>query len=774
LSVPRGNVRLAGSLRRKRAFRAFARGAIAMAHHSTGIRRWIVSISALLLAVPAALAAAQLELPAGGGVVRLEARQQRKQGQVFTADGDVEISYRGVQMRADHVEYNAATAAVVARGHVQFDYGTQHLEADRAEYNVRSGRGRFEHVRGEVRIQRQPNPSVLVTPNPLSFEAESVERLSAGTYRISHGWLTVCDPRHPKWTFGAREATLEVGRKVILLHANFRLFHIPLLYVPYATAPAGRRVRQSGFLVPEVANNSVKGFVVGDAYYWAPTEWADATVGAQFLSRRGWSQSDEVRLRPWENVSLSGSYFGVEDRLEQGGHTVNFRLDAALQGGWRAVADVTELSSLTFRLAFSPTFGEAVNSEVQSTGFVTNNFDGFSINFAANNYKNFLSAQPETAVVLRRAPQVQFGSVDRAPWKRWPFYFGFDAFTGAVYRSDPLISTPPMVQRSEFAPRVTVPVHWGDWLGVTPTFTFRATRYGASRDPATGAVVDQPVKRVTGEINVDARPPTLERIWGTPDSKWKHTIEPEVVYRYVTGVNNFGTFLRFDENDTLTDTNEVEYSITQRLFHRNGTHGAQVLLSWRLAQKYYFDPTFGGAIVPGQRNVVQALDSITPFAFADGPRRFSPLVSDFTISPGGRYDAEFLTDYDPALHRITAQESLIKFHPRNQLELTIAHYALVGDPVLQPHSDQIRALIGYGELNRRGWNGELGFSYDFRQGYLQNEVAQVSYNGSCCGIAFEYRRLALGQLRRDNQFRVALTIANIGTFGNLRRREKIF
>ena len=52
-------------------------------------------------------------------------------------------------------------------------------------------------------------------------------------------------------------------------------------------------------------------------------------------------------------------------------------------------------------------------------------------------------------------------------------------------------------------------------------------------------------------------------------------------------------------------------------------------------------------------------------------------------------------------------------------------------------------------------------------------MIQVSYNGNCCGLALEYRRIALGQVRTDNQFRVAF-IANIGTFGNLPRQEKIF
>ena len=50
----------------------------------------------------------------------------------------------------------------------------------------------------------------------------------------------------------------------------------------------------------------------------------------------------------------------------------------------------------------------------------------------------------------------------------------------------------------------------------------------------------------------------------------------------------------------------------------------------------------------------------------------------------------------------------------------------------------------------------------------------ASYNGSCCGLALEYRRIALGAIRSENQFRVAFLIANIGTAGNLRRQEKLF
>ena len=86
----------------------------------------------------------------------------------------------------------------------------------------------------------------------------------------------------------------------------------------------------------------------------------------------------------------------------------------------------------------------------------------------------------------------------------------------------------------------------------------------------------------------------------------------------------------------------------------------------------------------------------------------------------------------------------------------------------------MRALLGYGDQTRRGWNTEFGFSYDISQHVFQNQMAQISYNGSCCGIGFEYRRLALGQVRNENQFGLVFRIANIGSFGNVRRQESIF
>jgi LPS-assembly protein len=733
--------------------------------------------------------AQQIHRPAArkGEVAELSSSgPQRRQGNLFIADDNVDIRYAGQRLRADHIEYNDQTTEAVARGHVQYDFENQHLEAAEAHYNVGTGRGTFLDVRGTIKIVRRPNPTLLVTDNPLYFEARNVEKFGNDLYLIHQAWITVCDPLHPKWQFYAPRARVRIDKSMALVNANFRLFRVPLIWMPYATAPAGAKIRQSGVLVPVAGNSTSKGFVFGDEFYWAPVNWMDTTLGAELLSRRGSAERGQFRATPFEHTTIRYNYFGVIDREHQGGHEQQLAVQSLLARNWRFVADVNELSSLTFRLAFADNFGDAINSEVRSSIFLTNNFHGFSLNLAYLNDRSFITTNPQTSISLRNAPQARFSSVEQSPFDRLPIYFGFDAFAGALHREDVLFDTPAAVARAEFAPRVTVPLHFGPWLSATATGTFRTTYYGDSLVPGTLATAtpllsNRAITRNDGEFTLDLRLPTLERYFerqpadkSRPRKRYKHTVEPHIIYRDVTGIDNFQQIIRFDADSTRANTNEVEYGITQRFWRKSGEDQPQELVSWSLTQKHYFDSTFGGAIINGQRNVFQPLDSISPFAFAFGPRNSSPIVSDFKITPAGRFDTEQLLEYDPQLRKIVAIGTLVKAKPYREFFATIAHFRLQADPILQPLSNQVRVLMGYGSETRRGFNVTTGISYDITNSALQNQLAEISYNGKCCGIAIEYRRIALGQVRTDNQFRVAFIIANIGTFGNLRHQEKIF
>jgi LPS-assembly protein len=717
------------------------------------------------------------EITAGG--------PQRKEGELYIADRDVDLHYRGMRLQADHMEYNNDSDQAVARGHVVYDYQNEHLEADEARLNVATNKGTFLDVRGTIRLQRQPNPLLLVTENPVYFEGKQVDRLTEDVYIVHHGWFTVCDPKNPTWQFYAPRAKVVLEKSVAVINVNYRVYRIPLFWLPYATAPAGDHIRQSGFLLPILGNSNSKGFTVGDAFYWAPTPWIDATLGFEDFSRRGPGQRAGFRVRPFEDTAIQYKYYGVEDRgipgptpgvLEkQGGYTQSLEVQSLWNHGWRFVTDLNQLSSLTFQLAFAGTYSEAINSEIRSSVFLTNNFRGFSFNVDSLNDRGFLELVPANSVLLRSAPEASFSSVEQAPWQNLPVYFSFSTLVGTVHRDDEFMNTPNFVARTEFAPKVTIPFHFGDWLGVTTSATFRSTYYGDSFN-SSGEVSGTGITRNTGEFEVDLRPPTLERFFERPLTRrrYKHTIEPIITYRYVTGVDDFADFIRFDSNATITDTNQVEYGITQHLYLKQGDDQPIDFICWRLVQDHYFDPTFGGALIPGQRNVFEALDSITPFAFAATPRNWSPIVSDVTLTPGGRYDAESIIEYDPQLDKVTTIGTLLKVKPYSEFYATIADFRLQGNPIVQPPSHQIRGVVGYGDLVRKGFNLSAGVSYDILTSTLLNQFVQVSYNGGCCGLSVEYGRFNLATVRSENQFRVGLILANIGTFGNLRRQEKIF
>ena len=156
-------------------------------------------------------------------------------------------------------------------------------------------------------------------------------------------------------------------------------------------------------------------------------------------------------------------------------------------------------------------------------------------------------------------------------------------------------------------------------------------------------------------MDVHLIPPAFERIFQSP--KWlggekvKHVIEPRIDYKLVDGIDNFNNIIRFDENDLMNDTDQVTLSLTNRLLVKDKNGNVNEVMSWEVAQSRYFDPTFGGAVIPGQRNVIESTEDLDGFDFLDGPRNYSPIVSVLRFQHVVGF--EWRLDYDPLLGRIS-------------------------------------------------------------------------------------------------------------------------
>ena len=153
------------------------------------------------------------------------------------------------------------------------------------------------------------------------------------------------------------------------------------------------------------------------------------------------------------------------------------------------------------------------------------------------------------------------------------------------------------------------------------------------------------------------------------------SIEPDIQYHLVRARDpeNILDIIRFDAMDIFTETNEVEYSLTNSILARKDVPDnspdipqARDIFSWRISQKYYFDPTFGGALVPGQNNVFASTIDLTGFAFEHG-QRFSPIDSVFKFAPFSNYDTEIAHRHEPQRHRRRRSDAGISSHIKHGL-----------------------------------------------------------------------------------------------------------
>jgi LPS-assembly protein len=282
-------------------------------------------------------------------------------------------------------------------------------------------------------------------------------------------------------------------------------------------------------------------------------------------------------------------------------------------------------------------------------------------------------------------------------------------------------------------------------------------------------------------------------------SRWdrvlRHVIEPELTYRFVGGIGSAARdVLMVDTTDIATDTNEVGFSLTQR-FYLRPVHpqlcaelGADTATgcvksqrewaSWQIAQKYFFDPNFGGALIPGRRNVFDTTLDLSPIAFLTEPRALSPITSRMRFEAIDNLRIQWDLDYDAKAGRLGA-DNLYAGYSWGETTLGIGHSLLnavdeMGSAASIVQSQQLEPFLQIGKQSRTGFNLAANGGYDFVHGALQYAGVQAVYNWNCCGITVGYRRFALGSVRDETQYLYSFTLANFGSVGDIRRSNTVF
>lgn len=760
----------------------------------------------------------------GDGEVVVYSERQTVEGEegkrILVYSGNVDVRYGIYRLQADKVTLYEAEDKMVAEGSVVFDQGDdQRITGARAVWNLKTKLGTFEDSTG---FTNQTNDGTVIY-----FTAERVERTALDEVVVTKGKFTACEEAVPKWSFTADEARIKINNKVKLKNAKFRIKDVPLVPLPYATIPIQERDRQSGFLTPTIGFSGEKGVRFSGAYFQTLGRSADVTFRGDIYSRRGVGYGLDFRTRANSRSFFDFGFYAVKDRIfgesesrenpDQGGSIIYAEGVHYFSNGFTAAADVRLVSNLAFRQVFLDGIQQIISPIEVSQGFVNKSWDNYELNLLA---RSQVISIPNVRVKLRNLPSVHFEKRPSMLSFLKPLYFSFQASGEGVMRkeeiddltlyqqtagTDPTVM-PGIAQRLDFFPQVTLPIHT-KYLNITATAGGRVTYYSNSFNDMR-RIVGSDVVRKYGEFQLDVRPVALAKNFFGKDDKFKfrHVIEPFVTYRYIKGIDNFQKIIRIDELDTVTDTNEVEFGVTNRIFTRRYTEAvtdeAQRLLrqtdsstdkplsvqpyeifNLTVRGKYFFDKTFGGALIPGRRNQIEPITALSFYTFGGVPRRFSPLSIDATYRPERTVFVNTRMDLGVHGEGVRAISSTVGYDTSLLKFFQTFYYTRAVNliPSLQIYANQQGKEAG--TLRGAQWSpsifvgnrakgpyGGTSLFFDFENrpasdlSPLISSLYTAGYAYDCCSLAVQFYTFNVG-VRNENRLVFSFRLNGIGTVG---------
>jgi LPS-assembly protein len=506
-----------------------------------------------------------------------------------------------------------------------------------------------------------------------------------------------------------------------------------------------------------------------------------------------------------------------KENPDQGGSMVYADGVQYFPNGFTAAVDVRLTSNLDFRQVFSDGIQQIISPIEVSQAFVNKSWDNYTLNLLARSQVISLS---NLRVKTRNLPSVNFEKRASELSFLRPVYFSFKTSIEGVSRreetddlalfqktwgTDP-ISSPSIGQRFDVYPQLMLPMNT-KYVNFTATAAARVTYYSNSFNDMR-QVVGRDVIRKYGQFELDIRPVALARnFYGKNDVfRFRHVIEPYATYRFIKGVDNFNKIIRFDHVDTMTDTNEMEFGLINRIYTRRyaeavtdesqlklredapaaeQTPAAQPyeIFNLTVRGKYFFDRTFGGALIPGQRNQIAPITALSFYTFGGVPRRFSPLKIDMmyrpqrTIFVNTQLDIGYRGDgFRAGSATIGYERPLFKlfqtFYYTRAVTLvpSLAQYA---DPngkepgTLRGSQWSPSVFIG----NRdKGLYAGTSLFFDFQNrrepelSPLISSLYTLGYAYDCCSIAIQYYTFNVG-VRNENRIVFSFRLNGIGAFG---------
>lgn len=700
----------------------------------------------------------QLQFPpeeGGGSAAGSAASLDYKRDDYAVLEGSVRIKYQDVDLQADRAEIDLSTKVITATGHVIIDQGPRRMTGETATYDLDTKTGTLTTATAQV------------APD-YYFRGEEIAKIGEETYTVTRGMFTSCSQKVPDWSFRVGHATVEAEGYAHVRNASMQAKKLPIFYTPYILWPV-KSERSSGFLIPNFGYSDQRGASLGLAYFQTLGRSYDTTFHLDLFTENYLGVGNELRYRPSEGTRGNLLAYVVHDPLAPEEDDWRWKVELNhvtndLPRGMRGMIHYQDFSDFNFFRDFERDFDRNTLRFIDSRASVTGNWGPHLLNFLLNSHETFISF--DQSVDQRKLPEIEY-RLRQTRLGRTPLYLQFlgSASYLDIIRPDSYAGT---YGRVDAFPQITLPIRSFPWLSLSIASGERLTWYGDSlAQTETGQqFAGEALTRAVPFGSAEIVGPSFSRIFAREMGdygRFKHVIEPRMVYTFLGDVDEPEDIPLFDEVDTLASTNSGRAALINRVLAKPKDEkkgSAREIFFFELARRYSFDDT---------QPLEVGTDPVTgtPLVSSAGP-----LETLMRFSPADRINFKLEAVYSNLFSNIqsTGLSGNYGFGRGNAIGLTwyTRYQPATGDAV----SDQIRVFGGLNLLPRKlRLEGQV--NYDLHLKLLQQQRYILNWTAQCYGVRLELRdfRAGEGTRTRDKDFRFSLTLKNVGTFLDLTSRS---
>jgi LPS-assembly protein len=461
-----------------------------------------------------------------------------KANNVYTAKGNVDLQEGTRRLKADEVIYDMNSADVIASGNILLQDGEDFIKCEKLSLNLETKTGTIE--KGIIYIKQ----------NNFTIIGEQIEKTGDQQYKVKKGQFTTCDMPQPDWKFSARDVDITIEGYAKTKGTRFHILDQTVLYLPYGLFPVLTQ-RQSGFLMPELTLSSRDGIKIKDAYFWAIDKDKDATIGLEYIEKRGFKPELEFRYDVKEGLKGNWNFTIIDDtkfdhwRYEiKGKHEQTFLKDIRLK------TNIDYVSDYAYLVDFRDPIEDRSENLLKSTAYLEKPFSNSLLTVEGAHFRNLTAKDNDST--FKFYPHATFFT-DYLPIFRRFLYADISTDIVNFYREKG-----NTYSRLSIEPRLRLPFSWNGVNFLLSGTLFEKFYYVNESDRDDTSTKNLETVRFDSVANVQFMRNYNVDLWniGTIQS----VIRPQVHYAFISN-NSYEEIPLIDPFDRMGKTNTITYSL---------------------------------------------------------------------------------------------------------------------------------------------------------------------------------------------------------------------